>query len=134
VWQLVHASCSRTRAAASVGFGAWQEAHADERTPGLPMKSWGAWHVRHESWPAGFGPVGVAWQVLHVARVSLADLCGAWQSVHPLAPRCSACRVERSSWQAVHARLVEAALASPCGLWQSVHVVVACASMPCALS
>jgi hypothetical protein len=36
----------------------------------LAVKSCGSWHPMHESWPAGLGPAGRAWQVAHVASAA----------------------------------------------------------------
>ena len=67
VWQFVQSACAGVLDAARVGFVPWHPVH----TFAPPAtKSWGLWHVMHESWPAGFGPAGCAWHAGHVRRAA----------------------------------------------------------------
>src|SRR5580658_4731640 len=78
----------------------------------------------HESWPAGLGPAGSLWHVLHAASATFAGAWGLWQSPHPADPAWVACSGARSVWQPSQA--LATTDGSPWGLWHWTQSVVAC--------
>src|SRR5271156_6428659 len=81
----------------------------------------------HASWPAGLGPAGSLWHVLHSSRATVAATWGLWQSPQPADPACAACSGARSVWQLSQAFAVTDG--SPWGLWQVTQSVVACVAL-----
>src|ERR1700727_1395344 len=111
VWQLVQIACAGTLAARSVSLAPWHPT----QTFAPATNACGSWHPMHESWPAGFGPAGSLWHVLHSWSARAAGAWGLWQSAQPADPACAACSGARCVWQPAHASATIAG--SPCGLW-----------------
>ena len=85
--------------ATSVSFAPWQPT----QTLAVATKACGLWQPMQESWPAGVGPAGSLWHVLHSASATFAGAWGLWQSPHPADPAWAACSGARSVWQPSHA-------------------------------
>jgi hypothetical protein len=92
------------------------------------------WQLKHESWPAGFGPLGRSWHDEHVVSAARAGSCARWQSWQSLLPAWPAWESALSSWHEVQAFGAIGGVA--CGWWHSLHATVACwatpACAPCA--